>query len=123
MKRTKYLIWPRGISESCLTTGEIDEMITRELQSRDEPIKDDHDLWLRICEAQLQMDHMLVTSNRYKYIRESQRKANYEIFENLKRLVEDYSRSRRERKNNTEATAAGSHKSNSRERPAYEEGS
>lgn len=60
------------------------------LYMHDEPIKNKWDLYTAIREARATMDSVICQSNKYKYIREAQRKANTAIFDNLERLIMDY---------------------------------
>ena len=60
------------------------------LYMHDEPIKDNWDLYTAIREARATMDSVICQSNKYKYIREAQRKANTAIFDNLERLIMEY---------------------------------
>lgn len=70
--------------------GTLWERIHMKVQIHDEPIKDNYDLWLALDEAEKTMREIIAETNKYKYIRESQQKANKEVFANLKKLVMDY---------------------------------
>lgn len=60
------------------------------IEINDDPITNDFDLWRALDAAENQMNAVILESNKYKYIRESQQKANTAIFANLKQLVMDY---------------------------------
>ena len=56
----------------------------------DEPIKNNWDLYTALREARNTLDTVICQSNKYKYIRETQRKANNTVFDNLERLIMEY---------------------------------
>lgn len=56
----------------------------------DEPIRDTWDLYTALREARNVMSTVIMESNKYKYIRKSQLKANSAVFDTLERLVMEY---------------------------------
>lgn len=66
------------------------KVLNESIEINDNPITDDFDAWRAIDAAEKQMLSAISSSNKYKYIRESQRNACKDIFSNLKTLISDY---------------------------------
>jgi len=81
------VIWQdRNISPDTFEPEEIGGI----LYMHDEPIKDNWDLYTALREARNVLDTVICQSNKYKYIREAQQKANTAVFDNLEKLIMDY---------------------------------
>lgn len=81
------VIWQdRNVSPDTFEPEEIGGI----LYMHDEPIKDNWDLYTALREARNVLDTVICQSNKYKYIREAQQKANTAVFDNLEKLIMDY---------------------------------